>query len=178
MTCIAGLEHDGKVWIGGDSAGVQGWSMTVCSDEKVFRNGPFLFGFTSSFRMGELLRYAFVPPEQLLSESDDHRFLSTKFVDALRACLGDGGFKRTEHGVERGGTFLLGYRSRLYLVQDDLAVLRASCGFMAVGCGHEIATGSLFSTAAHPPQVRIETALYASAFLSAGVRAPFTVLSA
>lgn len=177
MTCIAGLEHNGKVWIGGDSAGVAGWSMTVCSDEKVFQSGPFLYGFTSSFRMGALLRYSFSPPEQLASEAD-HAYLSTRYVQALRECLGDGGAKRTERGVDTGGTFLLGYRASLYLVQDDLAVLRAACGFGAVGCGHEIAKGSLFSTGAlADPQARIETALYAAAYLSAGVRAPFTIQS-
>lgn len=180
MTCIAGLEADGKVWIGGDSAGVAGWSMTVCSDEKVFKNGEFLFGFTSSFRMGEILRYAFSPPEQLASEAD-HAYLSTRFIDSLRSALAAGGFKRTHDGVESGGTFLLGYRRSLYLVQDDLAVLRAAVGYGAVGCGHEIAKGCLYGTDtpewAGKPGSRVYRALDAAAFLSAGVRAPFTVLS-
>lgn len=51
MTCIVGLEHNGRVYIGADSAGVSGWDLTVRADKKVFRNGSFLFGFTDSFRM-------------------------------------------------------------------------------------------------------------------------------
>jgi ATP-dependent protease HslVU (ClpYQ) peptidase subunit len=47
MTCIAGVAHEGKVWIGGDSAGVGGYDLTVRADAKVFTNGEFLFGFTS-----------------------------------------------------------------------------------------------------------------------------------
>ena len=57
MTCIVGLVHEGTVFIGGDSAGVAGLSLVVRADEKVFRNGDFLMDFTTSFRMGQLLRY-------------------------------------------------------------------------------------------------------------------------
>ena len=62
MTCIVGLVHEGVVYIGGDSAGVAGLSLTVRADEKVFQNGEFLMGFTTSFRMGQLLRYSLKPP--------------------------------------------------------------------------------------------------------------------
>ena len=44
MTCIVGLRHEGKAWIGGDSAGVGGLELTVRRDPKVFKNGPMLFG--------------------------------------------------------------------------------------------------------------------------------------
>ena len=52
MTCIVGLIDGRRVWMGGDSAGVSGLDITVRADAKVFRNGDFLIGFTSSFRMG------------------------------------------------------------------------------------------------------------------------------
>jgi hypothetical protein len=51
MTCIVGLVDGGRVWLGGDSAGVSGWDLTVRADRKVFRNGPYVMGFTTSFRM-------------------------------------------------------------------------------------------------------------------------------
>ena len=50
------------MYIGGDRAGVAGLSLTVRADEKVFQNGEFLMGFTTSFRMGQLLRYSLKPP--------------------------------------------------------------------------------------------------------------------
>ena len=43
---------------------------TVEKDEKVFQNGDFLISFTSSFRMGQLLRYAFEPPEYRADKKD------------------------------------------------------------------------------------------------------------
>ena len=62
MTCIVGLIDGNRVWMGGDSAGVSGLDITVRSDPKVFRNGDFLIGFTSSFRMGQLLAFRLRPP--------------------------------------------------------------------------------------------------------------------
>lgn len=64
MTCIVGLVDKGSIYMGGDSAGVAGLSVTTRADEKVFLNGPFIMGFTTSFRMGQILRYKFVPPDQ------------------------------------------------------------------------------------------------------------------
>ena len=63
MTAIVGLVDSGIVYIGGDSAGASGWSLTVRADAKVFFNAGYLFGFTTSYRMGQLIRYALQPPE-------------------------------------------------------------------------------------------------------------------
>ena len=62
MTCIAAITEKGKVYMGGDSAGVSGYDITIRADEKVFKNGQCVFGFTSSFRMGQLLCYKFKVP--------------------------------------------------------------------------------------------------------------------
>ena len=37
MTCIAAIAEKGKVYIGGDSAGVAGLDLTIRADEKVFK---------------------------------------------------------------------------------------------------------------------------------------------
>jgi hypothetical protein len=58
MTAIVGLTDNGTVHIGGDSAGVSDWSLTIRADSKVFTNGPYVMGFTTSLRMGQLPRYA------------------------------------------------------------------------------------------------------------------------
>ena len=175
MTCIVGIAENGRVYIGGDSAGVGGMDLTVRSDEKVFKNGEFLFGFTSSFRMGQLLRFSFSPPSRA-EGMDDYKYLVTTFIDAVRASLKAGGFATTRDGSEQGGQFLLGYRGKLYAVYSDYQVGAAVDGFDAVGCGCQIANGSMFSTAGKPPKERIEIALKAAERLSAGVRGPFTIL--
>lgn len=83
MTAIVGFAQKGKVWIGGDSAGVGGWQITVRKDPKVFRVGDCLIGYTSSFRMGHLLRFKFRPPEQRPS-ADDFEYLCGR--DQERNC--------------------------------------------------------------------------------------------
>ena len=57
MTCIVGLEHDGKVYMGGDSAAVGGMDVYPSRIPKVFQAGRYLIGYTTSFRMGQLLQY-------------------------------------------------------------------------------------------------------------------------
>src|SRR6266496_1329359 len=114
MTAIVGLVHEDRVYIGGDSAGVSGYDITVRADAKVFHNGPYLFGFTSSFRMGQLLRYALTPP--IVNSTDLDRFMVTTFMDAVRECLKTGGWARKESEGETGGRFLVGINSQLYMI--------------------------------------------------------------
>lgn len=175
MTCIAGVADGSGVWIGGDSAGVSGWLSHVRADAKVFERGPFLMGFTTSFRMGQLLRYGLDVPNHP-EGMDDAEFLSTVFVDAVRRCLKDGGFAKRESEVESGGIFLLGYRGRLWRVDSDYQVVETEEGVDAVGSGNEVALGALWATAADDPEDRIWTALEAAAHYNMGVRAPFTVV--
>jgi ATP-dependent protease HslVU (ClpYQ) peptidase subunit len=172
MTCIAGVVDGGTVWIGGDSAGVGGYDLTVRSDQKVFRNGPMIFGFTSSFRMGQLLRWALTVPDHD-PRVEPEKYMTTVFVDAVRECLKARGFAKCENQVETGGTFLVGYKGQLFHVDDDYQVGIPADGFYAVGCGGDIARGALFATDHLPGDERIRKALAAAERCSAGVRGPF-----
>ncbi len=170
MTCIVGIEHEGGVLIGGDSAGVSGLDMMLRADAKVFRNGPAIFGFTSSFRMGQLLRYSLKVPTGFVRNTD--RYMATKFICAVRKCLGDGGYARKKEGEETGGTFLVGIVGKLYRIEDDFQMGRTMGGIDAVGCGASYAMGAMF-VARGKPQHRAEVGLRAAVAFSGGVRPPF-----
>ena len=86
MTCIVGLVHGDSVYLGGDSAGVDWYSLTVRADPKVFVNRGFAMGFTTSFRMGQLLRFKFVPPP-VPEGKDPYEYMVTDFVEGVRTCL-------------------------------------------------------------------------------------------
>lgn len=174
MTCIVGVAHEGQVYLGGDSAGVSGYSLTVRADAEVFRNGPYVLGFTSSFRMGQLLRYSLKPPAPTV---DLEAFMVTTFVDAVRACLKAGGYASKTHEVEEGGTFLVGVRGRLFRVDSDYQVGEAGAGYDAIGCGEDLAFGALYATGHLQPRRRVRVALEAAEAGSGGVRAPFLVIS-
>lgn len=173
MTCIVGIAEKGKVYLGGDSAGVGGLSITIRSDEKVFKNGQFIMGFTTSFRMGQLLRYKFSPPAQSIGQ-DDMEYMVVKFIDAVRSCFSNNGFgKMTEKDYNKGGNFLVGYNGVLYNIDSDFQVGIPSTQYDSVGCGTDLALGSLHSTTDKKPQERLKLALEAATAFSAGVAAPY-----
>lgn len=179
MTCIVAIKHDGKVYIGADSAGVGGLSIRTRKDPKVHKVGEFIFGFTSSFRMGQLLAYSFSPPPLKENQSVDS-YMATDFINAIRACFKDGGIVKTDSGVEECGAFLVGFRGRIFRIDLDFQVGESLLDYESVGCGEDIAMGSLYTTALTRdciPKDRIILALQAAQEFSAGVRAPFIVES-
>jgi ATP-dependent protease HslVU (ClpYQ) peptidase subunit len=191
MTCIVGLEHAGKVHIGGDSAGSDGYSLEIRAASKVFiKDGyteeytpiPWAMGFTTSFRMGQLLRHKLeLPKLPKDAEEDLEGFMVTKFIDAVRESLRTGGWLKKSEDRERGGTFLVGVRGQLFTIYDDLQVGRVVDGYAAVGCGDHLALGSLFTTkqgSALEPEDRVRLALRSAARHSAGVSGPFTTVVA
>lgn len=173
MTAIVGLVHKHRVYLGGDSAGVAGYQLTLRRDPKVFRSGPYAMGFTSSFRMGQLLRHSLTAPQP---EGDLDRFMVTTFVDAVRTCLKDGGWARKDAEQEEGGTFLVGIHGRLFTIDSDYQVAESADGYDAAGCGDQLALGAFHATAAldMKPRQRLTAALDAAAHHSAGVRGPYT----
>ena len=108
------------------------------TDEKIFRNGDFLFGFTGSFRMGQILRYSLDPPEQKQNE-DDYKYLCTSFIDAVMECLQEKKFAKDDNGELSGGQFLIGYKGSIYDVQADFQVAKSVEPFNACGCGERYA---------------------------------------
>lgn len=177
MTAIAGLVHDGRVYLGADSAGVgDHYSLHVRADAKVFANGPYVMGFTSSFRMGQLLRWALKVPEP---DPDLDRFMATTFIDAVRDCLREGGWLSKESERERGGDFLVGIAGRLFAVQGDFQVAETADGYAAVGSGYHLSLGALYATRTSrmQPEHRLRVALEAAERFNAGVRGPFAYVS-
>lgn len=176
MTCICGVIKDGKIYMGGDSASSNGNRVWSCSNEKVFINGPFIMGFTTSWRMGQLLRYSLKPPRHPAG-MDDYEYMVTIFIDAVRRCLKSGGFAKTENSQEEGGTFIVGYKGKMYEVHSDYQVALHNVDFASVGCGSAVATGALYASKDLPPEKRIILSLEAAERFCEGVRGPFNVIS-
>ncbi|PFH29123.1 hypothetical protein [Burkholderia sp. JKS000303] len=174
MTCIVALRHADRVYMGADSAGVAGLTLWERADPKIYRVGPYLIGFTTSFRMGQLLGHSLKVPEQP-DDVDTFAFMCTTFVDAVRKCLKEGGYAIRENEREAAGTFLCAYRGRIFRVEGDYQIGEGALNFDACGCGEEIALGSLYSTAGMDPEQRVRTALCAAQRFSAGVREPFLI---
>ena len=183
MTCIVGIRHDGKVTLGGDSAGVGGYCLTVRADEKVFKKHDaagewWAFGYTSSFRMGQLIRFNLELPEVRPKPDALFEFMATRFIDALRRCLKDGGWAEKKFEQEAGGTVLVGFRGKLFCVEGDFQVGEPVDDYLAVGCGADVALGAMYASSElgsiqSDPDAQVLRALHAAERWSAGVRAPF-----
>ncbi len=180
MTCIVAVkDNHNRLWMGGDSAGVGGfgtYSVVTRTDPKVFKLGEYLIGFTSSFRMGQILRHKFKPPIPP-ADVDISHFMVTDFVDELRKCFKEAGWIEIKEGKESGGIFIVGIRGKLFTIEEDFQVAESADEFTATGCGIELALGSLHTSEGWGPVDRIQLALGAAQRFSGGVREPFLIIS-
>lgn len=177
MTCIVGLKHDGVIYLGGDGIGAGGSSKTTVLVPKVFKVDDFIIGYTTSFRMGQLLQYNFKPPN--IEGLELNRYMVSKFIPAIREAFKAGGFSSEKERVESAGEFLVGVKGQLFKVQSDYSVLESADSYDACGSGEAYALGSLFSThttTPNQPKYRVNTALAAASYHSSYVGYPFTVV--
>ena len=180
----AALRHEGVIYMGCDSAGVGGWySRQNRVDPKIYRVKDMLIGFTTSFRMGQLLGYSLTPPHHHVDVPIE-KYMATTFVNAVRECLKAGGWATKDKEVESGGIFLVAYKGRIFEIQADYQVAEGEEPYNAVGCGQDLALGSLFTSErsvlgsgdhASIARARVEAALQAAAAFSAGVHPPFRI---
>src|SRR5208282_1259162 len=94
MTCIVGIIEKDIIYIGADSAGADSsFYRELRKDKKVFIREPFIFGFTTSFRMGQLLMFdsRFGVRKQKNNE-DDYMFMIDAFIPAVIHLFKEGGF--------------------------------------------------------------------------------------
>lgn len=186
MTCIVGLVDSGKVIIGGDSAGVRHYDITIRKDPKVgiieVGDHRFVVGYSSSFRAGQVLLHNFRPQLEHLDNTDldTYTYMVSHFVEELRECFKNHGIARKREEIDsQGSEFLVGFRSRLFIISYDYQVGESHCGFSATGSGMIAALGSLHTTmydSAGQGMARVKSALEAAEFLNCGVSAPFTIL--
>lgn len=188
MTCIVGIRHSSGVLLAGDSVGVNGGGAAqMRRDPKVFQlNRHVAIGYTSSFRMGQLLRFNLSLPAIVDAvgdkRSDDaFEWAVKEFIPACRTALKDGGYATVNNTAEYGGYFLLAVRDRLFEVQSDYQVAEPTPAYVATGSGEEIALGALHVLVGPDSEPLTKTkakefatkALNAAVFHSAYVRPPF-----
>ena len=185
MTCIIGYidKKNDCVWIGGDSLGSNGRTKTVYSQPKVFRNeivSQVIMGSTCTFRHIDLLKYS----KDLFNKIDkyeipeiDHKYMVTKFVPKIITLFQDGIIDEDEKN--RGANFIIGANNKLYEIQCDYSVMEPQSGYCAVGCGADVAMGSLITTENIDMEVseKIYKALEASEKYSCGVERPFLIIN-
>ena len=176
MTCIVALETPAGVWMGADRAGSDGFSIGAVEAPKVFHAGPVLIGYTSSFRMGQVLQHHLDAPAHTLTWDVD-RWVAVDFVTAVREAFAEAAWDRVDEGRAKGGSFLAAVAGRCYQIQTDYSFLRSLHGEYATGSGEYHALGSLHATRDNPdPEARILAALEAAEEHVTSVAGPFDIV--
>lgn len=180
MTCIVGLvERDPKlgrrVWMGADSVASTGHDLQLVAP-KVFETHYFLIGYTTSFRMGQILQFRELP--ELPPTAHLYPFMVTEFVPAVVKLFEADGYLKKEHDQKSGGQFLVGVRGELFQINSDFSVLqRVDFDFNAVGSGEGYALGALHAIRnTDNPKRKILAALDAAQSLGVYARKPYTIL--
>jgi len=184
MTCIGGYvdKKTGTIWMGADSGAfnVNSYDHRTRLDEKVFIKENMIFGFTSSYRMGDILHHSFTIPEHP-KEMDDVTYLKTIFIDKLIECFKNKGYLIVKDNSVSGGFFLIGYKGKLYQVESDFQVAQNVYNYDSTGCGENYAMAAMYilenETLYLTPKEKIEKALEVSYQFSGYVRPPFVIKS-
>ena len=179
MTCIIGLEREGVLWIGGDSAAYREDEVNARADPKVWKSGKFIFGFSGSFRIGQLLRWGFKPPKN--NRDSDIEYMVIDFVDAIKSLLEEkGAASKSESGDSFDAEIIVGYKRRLYVIESDFNVSSRTDTYVSSGGGAPYALGAMWvleSQGTLPPDQVIEKALSASAQYCPSVKVPFSIIN-
>lgn len=180
MTCIVGLIQNGVVIIGGDSAGKTPSAVIVMDSPKVFAREGYIFGYTSSFRMGDILEMRIAAPTEREPTVSLRRHLITTWIDdELRRVFKMLGYSKKDNNVETGGSFLVGHLGELCEINPNFQVGSPGKGYCAVGSGSPFALGALYAMSKDTRlsgKTRIIRSLEAAAHHSPSVRRPFTIL--
>lgn len=182
MTCIIGLEHQGKVYIGCDSISLNGWAKDITAVKKVFRKGDMLIGIAGNPRQMQILQY-FVMDMPHPASMTDEEYLVRTIVEQARVAFRQCGFTETDNGRETGASFLIGYRGKLYSVENGFQLCRSARGYTAMGVGDDFALGALqalmsedeYMVQSLPPEILLRRSLEVAGELSSGVCGPYYV---
>lgn len=183
MTCIAAVAHEGRVYMGGDSAGITDdsvLSLGIGNETKIWESEGILFGCCGSFRLSQILRWQMSIP-QYNPSAEPLEYLTGGFITAMRESLREHGNLITleEDTTENiDGGILLGFCGRVFEIYNDFGVGELIHGYGAVGCGAPVAVGALAATEGLDikPTKRVRSALQAAERHSAGVRGPMTII--
>jgi len=141
MTCIIGyVDTKGNGHIVGDSAGtdVTYHNRIDLHSAKIFEKGGMLMGYTTSFRMGQILEHCLDFPDRTAGLTD-FEYLIKQLVPAFRqAFVGEKYIQDTD---KHGGNFIIVWNGAVYEIQSDFSVFNHSRGFASCGSGSSQAQG-------------------------------------
>lgn len=188
MTVIVGIVGmDGGIAVLADSSGIGDNQIFAVRTPKLARLAfgaemddcrEIVIGYTSSFRMGDILR-EHIDDIAPLGHMDAGQWMISEFIPAVRGAFSEGGFTERKDERESGGEFIVAVRpGRMFVVQSDFSVIEPAGGEFAIGAGAAYALGSLHATTGDQDAVlRAMKAGAAAEAWSPSVRGPMHVMT-
>lgn len=147
---------------------------------KIREVGRYLLGAAGDVRAINLLHHAFtppVPPKQAGPTLD--RFMTVKFVPALRQLFDEHGFSRPEtisstHVAEHTSTILAVVNATVYVIDSDYSWVSEDSGCYALGTGSAYALGAMAALKSRQVSVGAEKQKVLKALRAASLFDPHT----
>ena len=173
MTILAGLTHDGKVYMAADRAMSDSNFISPLAKPKIRKVGYFIIGYSGSLGTGQLTTYATYPTVNL---NNLEEYMRMSFCGALQKAADE--YKIDINGEDNGADLLVGVGGRLFEISTvDWSVGEYS--MIATGSGYPFAMGSLHATRhTDDPLWRIREAVGAAIKYSPSCVGPIDVLVA
>ena len=171
MTTIIGVEYDDKAVLLADNQVTDdaGRIYRHPKMEKIAKRGDFLVAGSGEVSPCDIAQHIWIPPKLTTKDRQDvYHFMISKAMPSLRKCLTENGYNFDEdHDKSKDGLrfqFLIAVGGEIFDIDQDLAVMKSSDGFYAVGSGATYALGALHANA--KPMKAMEIASKLTAFTS------------
>lgn len=185
MTCVIALEHDGKIFMAGDSycgtVNIDIEDVNLCDVPKV----SIVFGIPIGICGSVKTEHVFLEMAQkhFGKRKVTRKWIEKHFSEIVRKELKKRNILKLEDGVQMmpdQSSFLLGVDGEILLFDDDFAVRRSPRKFACIGIGAPWANGAmsaLIRDRKMAPGDKILKALKVSSEWSPYVRAPFHLIN-
>lgn len=142
MTCIIGIEHQGKVILASDRAITRGNEVRQEKYSKIFKLDDMVVGCAGDQRLLQIVGFNLHMPKLDIEITNPLEYLMCVFVPVLRETLRESGALSVENGLESmNGAVMVGKGGELYVVGSNFCVTRVEDGFDAIGSGEQYALG-------------------------------------
>lgn len=168
MTTIVGVELESGCVIVADSR-VTDDSGRIYSHpvmKKIAKRGAILIAGAGEVAPCDIAQNIWTPPAFTAKDKKDvYRYMITKAMPSLRRCLTENGYNFDEPIDKKGDMrfqFLMAVGGEIFDIDQDLAVMKDSKGYYAIGSGAAYALGALHAGAT--PEQSVEIASDISAY--------------
>ena len=156
MTTIVGIQGEGFAVIGVDSQVSAIDENGYSSQTSIMRTGTgkiaqvnkYLLGAAGDVRAINLLHHAFHPPAPPMATGVTlDKFMTTKFIAALRLCFDENGYTATEtptkQHAEQNSTIVVVVNAVIYVFENDYSWTAEDSGLYSIGSGATYALGAM-----------------------------------